>query len=77
MDTVILTLIYIAGISCVSQIITSASVMAMPADLTAKVISIAKAYYGLSGALLACVASAFFDNDEQAYILFVAISVPS
>lgn len=69
--------IYVAqvGASTMSQAGSSTSMLIMPSESHGTVASLAKAYYGIAGAVLSSIAATAYDNDEKGFVLFASIFI--
>lgn len=65
------------GVACSSATATTVSIRSFPSQVRGRVAGLAKAYFGISAAVLASVAAGFFPSASVHFILFVAILIPS
>lgn len=69
--------IYVAqvGAATMSQSGSSTSMLIVPSESHGTVASLAKAYYGIAGAVLSSIAATAYDGDEKGFILFASIFI--
>lgn len=65
------------GVACSSATTTTVSIRSFPSTVRGRVAGLAKAYFGISAAVLAAVANGFFLSASVHFILFVALLIPS
>lgn len=64
------------GVACSSSTVTTVGIRIFPSEVRGRVAGIAKAYFGVSAAVLATIAAAFFQSESTDFILFTAIMLP-
>ena len=64
------------GVACSSTAVTTVGIRIFPSEVRGQVAGIAKAYFGVSAAVLATIAAAFFHSESTDFRLFVAIMLP-
>jgi MFS family permease len=63
------------GAATMSQSGSSTSMLIVPSESHGTVASLAKAYYGIAGAVLSSIAATSYDGDEKGFILFASIFI--
>jgi MFS family permease len=64
------------GIACASSVCLVVALKSFPTSVRGRVAGLAKAYFGISSAVLASIAAGFFGLQSADFILFVAIALP-
>mmetsp|Transcript_14470 Transcript_14470/g.21759 ORF Transcript_14470/g.21759 Transcript_14470/m.21759 type:complete len:593 (-) Transcript_14470:45-1823(-) len=67
--------IALVGGSLISQGTLSCSLNSFPSESRGRIASLAKAYYGIAGALLSAVAATIYDDRDTGFVLFASIFI--
>jgi hypothetical protein len=64
------------GAATMSQASSSTAMLIFPSESHGQVASIAKAYYGVAGAVLSSIAATYFVDQDKGFVLFVSLFIP-